>query len=74
MDDPSSITKNCYKYNQTISNHIESCDTNQRNACFYVWELSEPVRTKNLTKIINSSIISLKGKIFVCVCVCAFLN
>ena len=63
------ITRSCYKYNKTIDNRVESCDTliNKENSCFAIWEFNDIDRIigklpLNLTEIAQSSKLSLKGK------------
>lgn len=67
------LTKSCYKYNKTIDNRVESCDTliNKENSCFAIWEFNDidriiGKRPLNLTEISQSSKLSLKGKRTIC--------
>lgn len=60
--------RSCYKYNKTISNQIEPCDSliNKENSCFAIWELNDQALSKsavNLTEVSETSKLSLKGKL-----------
>jgi len=60
MDD-SVQTLRCHILNQTHSITAGVCPKNLHNACFLVWELPNEVENKNLTEIINNSVVIIKG-------------